>query len=191
MCAATSAAMNTCWRSPAKVVGSVRHATRKRCRCSALCLRSRSWRSCRIGISRSRFQRCCGRTFDFTADYSSNSVASRIKFRARVIAFLVEAGLLPADRARMLRGWVHSGFQVHQSRRIAAHECQDIERLAQYIVRNPFSIAKMQVNRSGDSILYRSGMNAKIKNTCSTLQFGSESNNNSIFSFKYSLFNLS
>jgi len=84
-------------------------------------------------------------------------------FRARVIAFLVEAGLLPADRARMLRGWVHSGFQVHQSRRIAAHECQDIERLAQYIVRNPFSIAKMQVNRSGDSILYRSGMNAKIK----------------------------
>ena len=82
---------------------------------------------------------------------------------ARVIAFLVEAGLLPLDRARMLRGWVHSGFQVHRSRRIAAHECQDIERLAQYIVRNPFSIAKMQVNRSGDSILYRSGMNAKIK----------------------------
>ena len=31
-------------------------------------------------------------------------------FRARVIAFLVEAGLLPLDRARMLRGWVHSGF---------------------------------------------------------------------------------
>ena len=27
----------------------------------------------------------------------------------------------------------HSGFNVHQSRRIAAHECQDIERLAQYI----------------------------------------------------------
>ena len=38
-----------------------------------------------------------------------------------------------------------------------------MERLAQYIVRNPFSIAKMQVNRSGDSILYRSGMNPKIK----------------------------
>ena len=30
-----------------------------------------------------------------------------------------------------------------------------MERLAQYILRNPFSIAKMQVNRSG--------MNAKIK----------------------------
>ena len=94
---------------------------------------------------------------------AGNHAALEQLFRARVIAFLVEARLLPADRARMLRCWVHSGFQVHQSRRIAAHECQDIERLAQYIVRNPFSVAKMQVNRSGDSILYRSGMNLKIK----------------------------
>ena len=38
---------------------------------------------------------------------------------------------------------------------------RNIERLAQYIVRNPFSVANMQVNRLGDSILYRSGMNAK------------------------------
>jgi len=100
---------------------------------------------------------------DVDAHLAGNHAALEQLFRARVIAFLVEAGLLPADRARMLRGWVHSGFQVHQSRRIAAHECQDIERLAQYIVRNPFSIAKMQVNRSGDSILYRSGMNPKFK----------------------------
>ena len=94
---------------------------------------------------------------------AGNHAALEQLFRARVIAFLVEAGLLPLDRARMVRGWVHSGFQVHQSRRIAALECQDIEHLAQYIVRNPFSIAKVQVNRSGDWILYRSGMNAKIK----------------------------
>jgi len=94
---------------------------------------------------------------------AGNHTALEQLFRARVIALLVEARLLPLDRARMLRGWVHSGFNVHQSRRIAAHECQDIERLAQYIVRNPFSVTKMQVNRSGDSILYRSGINPKIK----------------------------
>ena len=97
------------------------------------------------------------------AHHAGNHAALEQLFRARVIAFLVEVGLLPLDRARMLRGWVHSGFQVHQSRHIAANECQDMERLAQYIVRNPFSVSKMQVNRSGDSILYRSGMNAKIK----------------------------
>jgi len=86
---------------------------------------------------------------------AGNHAALEQLFRARVIAFLVEVGLLPLDRARMLRGWVHSGFQVHQSRRIAPNECQDIQRLAQYIARNPFSVAKMQVNRLGDSILYR------------------------------------
>ena len=46
-------------------------------------------------------------------------------------------------------------FCVQRPHGNAANECQDMERLAQYILRNPFSIAKMQVNRSG--------MNAKIK----------------------------
>jgi len=83
-------------------------------------------------------------------------------FRARVITFLAEEGLLPSERARMLRGWVHSGFNVHRSRRVQPDEREDLERLAQYIIRNPFSVEKMQVNQSGDSIIYRSGMNEKI-----------------------------
>ena len=44
------------------------------------------------------------------------------------------AALEQLFRARMLRSWVHSGFNVHLSRRIAPNECQDMERLAQYIV---------------------------------------------------------
>ena len=68
------------------------------------------------------------------AHLAGNHAGLEQLFCARVIAFLVEAGLLPLDRARMLHGWVHSGFQVHQSRRIAANECQDMERLAQYLV---------------------------------------------------------
>ena len=90
---------------------------------------------------------------DVNAHLAGNHAQLEQLFRARLIAFLVEVGLLPADRARMLRGWAHSEFQVHQSRRIGAHECQDMDRLAQYIVRNPFLIAKMQVNRSRDSSL--------------------------------------
>ena len=46
------------------------------------------------------------------AHLASNHAALEQLFRARVIAFLVEVGLLPADRPRMLRSWVHSGFQV-------------------------------------------------------------------------------
>jgi len=88
--------------------------------------------------------------------------------RARVITFLVDKGLLPPARANMLRGWVHSGFNVHRSRRVQPDEREDLERLAQYIIRNPFAVEKMQVaepsraNPDG-SIIYRSGLNPKIQ----------------------------
>ncbi len=89
-------------------------------------------------------------------------------FRARVIKFLVDKGLLPPKRANMLRGWVHSGFNVHRSRRVLPDESQDLERLAQYIIRNPFTVEKMQViapNRANpdSSVIYRSGLNPKIQ----------------------------
>ena len=51
------------------------------------------------------------------AHLAGNHAGLEQLFRARVIAFLVEARLLPVDRARMLRGWVHSGFQVFKSAR--------------------------------------------------------------------------
>jgi hypothetical protein len=47
-------------------------------------------------------------------------------FRARVITFLVDKGLLPPARANMLRGWVHSGFNMHRSRRVLPDEREDI-----------------------------------------------------------------
>ena len=84
-------------------------------------------------------------------------------FRARVITFLVKKGLLPPERARMLRGWTHSGFNIHRSQRVPPRNREDMERLAQYIIRNPFPVDKMQPNSSGDSIIYRSGMNPKIQ----------------------------
>jgi len=69
-------------------------------------------------------------------------------FRTRLITFLVEKGLLPPQRAHMLRGWVHSGFNVHRSRRVLPKQREDLERLAQYIIRNPFSVEKMQVSQT-------------------------------------------
>ena len=89
-------------------------------------------------------------------------------FRARIITFLVEKGLLPPARAEMLRGWVHSGFNVYRSRRVAPEERADLERLAQYIIRNPFAVEKMQITEANKanpdgSIIYHSGMNPKIQ----------------------------
>ena len=84
-------------------------------------------------------------------------------FRARVITFLVKKGQLLSERARVLRGWTHPGFDIHRSQRVPPGNRVDIERLAQYIIRNPFSADKIQPNRSGDSIIYCSGMNPKIQ----------------------------
>jgi len=84
-------------------------------------------------------------------------------FRTRTIAFLVNEGLLPSERARMLLGWKHSGFCVHCSKRVQSHQKEDLERLAQYIIRNPFSIEKMHPDQETGTIIYRSGMNPKIK----------------------------
>jgi hypothetical protein len=63
----------------------------------------------------------------------------------------------------MLLGWRHSGFNIHRSRRIAPSSREDLERLAQYIIRNPFSLDKMHPNATGESIIYRSGLNPKIR----------------------------
>lgn len=87
---------------------------------------------------------------------------------ARLITFLVDKGLLPPERARILRGWKHTGFNVQRSRRVLPEERDDLERLSQYMIRNPFSIEKMQVNpphwgSADSSIIYRSGMNPKIQ----------------------------
>lgn len=84
-------------------------------------------------------------------------------FRARVIAFLLEKGLLPPQRAQMLRGWKHSGFNIHHSRRVGPDEDRDRERLAQYIIRSPFSLKKMRLAGPGGSIVYRSEINPTIK----------------------------
>ena len=70
-------------------------------------------------------------------------------FRARVITFLVDKGLLPAARANMLRGWAHSGFNVHRSRRVLPDEREDLERLAQYIIRNPFAVESRAEGETG------------------------------------------
>jgi hypothetical protein len=57
---------------------------------------------------------------------------------------------------------------VHRSRRVLPDERVDLERLAQYIIRSPFAVEKMQVheaNRSSPdgSVIYHSGMNPKIQ----------------------------
>ena len=81
-------------------------------------------------------------------------------FRARVITFLVNGptadGTGKCCAARCIPDSTCTAAAVQPDER------EDLERLAQYIIRNLFSGQKMQVNQPGGSIIYQSGMSEKI-----------------------------
>ena len=83
-------------------------------------------------------------------------------FRAKVIHLLVEQKLLPTERVQILYSWKHSGFNVHVGEAVPPENKADLEGLAQYILRNPFSVEKMTLESPGDIVIYRSRLNAKI-----------------------------
>jgi hypothetical protein len=83
-------------------------------------------------------------------------------FRAKVIHLLVEAELLAPERVQILYSWKHSGFNVHAGEVLPPDAKADLEALAQYILRNPFSVEKMTLESPGDLVIYRSRLNAKI-----------------------------
>jgi hypothetical protein len=83
-------------------------------------------------------------------------------FRAKVIHLLVEEKLLAPERVQVLYSWKHSGFNLHAGEKVPPEAKADLEDLAQYILRNPFSVEKMTLESPGDMVIYRSRLNAKI-----------------------------
>ena len=83
-------------------------------------------------------------------------------FQARVLEWLVGLKLLPPERANTLRSWKHTGFNIHAGEQVVPENLADLERLAQYLLRNPFSVEKMTMEAPADMIIYRSKMNPKI-----------------------------
>jgi len=84
-------------------------------------------------------------------------------FRVRVIKMLVEEGLLAEELARKLLSWTHSGFSVHNGKPIDRNDADGLERVAQYIIRNPFSEQKMTYNEETGTVIYRSRKHANTK----------------------------
>ena len=83
--------------------------------------------------------------------------------RIRVIRMLVAERKLAKDLAGKLLSWRHSGFSVHNGNPVKREARLGLERLAQYIIRNPFSEEKMLYNEKTGSVIYRSKPNPKIK----------------------------
>jgi hypothetical protein len=107
----------------------------------------------------------------FTPDGSfhcmpQESMAPAIElFRHRFLHALREAGLISPKRLAHLLSWKHSGFNIDNGGEeiIAPHDTAGRERLAQYLLRHPFSLQKITWNATSKTVIYRSKRHHNIK----------------------------
>ena len=62
-----------------------------------------------------------------------------------------------------MRTWRHSGFSVHNSVRVRGHDAEGRIKLAQYMLRAPFSLEKMTYDARSGMVIYRSRMHQGLK----------------------------
>ncbi len=65
-------------------------------------------------------------------------------------------------RVQVFLSWKHSGFNLHSGEPVPPENKAQLEKLAQYILRNPFSVQKMTMESPTDTIICRSRLNPKI-----------------------------
>ena len=84
----------------------------------------------------------------------------RMAWREEVFSLYLAEGKIDAAVVENMRGWPHSGFGAHCSPPLAADDRAGIERLARYITRCPFSLARLiRVTKSGE-VIYRAEKDA-------------------------------
>ncbi|MCK5218104.1 transposase, partial [bacterium] len=66
---------------------------------------------------------------------------------------LVSEGKLAQELGKKLLSWRHSGFNLDHGRPVKRKDKAGLERLAQYILRNPFSEEKMIYNREQKQVI--------------------------------------
>ena len=86
-------------------------------------------------------------------------------FRHRFLAILREKKLISPNKLSNLLGWKHSGFHVHDGRDdlIDANNYGGRKRLAEYLLRHPFSLQKITWNATSKTVIYRSKRHHKTK----------------------------
>ena len=79
-------------------------------------------------------------------------------FQASVFAMLKKEGKIGDELINKLMNWRHSGFSVHNKVRIARDDEQGKEALAQYIIRNTFSVERLTYVEETGTVIYKSKM---------------------------------
>ena len=83
-------------------------------------------------------------------------------FSAQLLSELTRLGFISADLVTRMQTWKHTGFNADWGRSIPPENRAERESLCQYILRNPFSEAKVTLEHPKDTVIYRSRLNPKI-----------------------------
>ena len=73
----------------------------------------------------------------------------------KVFELFVREGKIDRATADQMRCWPHSGFSVDNSVYLAPHDIAGLRRLAEYILRCPFSLARVVRLTDDGSVIYR------------------------------------
>jgi len=85
-------------------------------------------------------------------------------FRHRFLALLRQEKLISERKLRQLLGWTHSGFSLDAGEKpVASSDVEGRKRLAEYLLRAPFSLEKITWNESTGKVIYRSKRNWHTK----------------------------
>ena len=79
-------------------------------------------------------------------------------FSHRFLHALHDAKLISPSKLANLLAWKHSGFNIHHGgeQPIPAHDAPGRKRLAEYLLRHPFSLQKITWNATSKTVIYRS-----------------------------------
>ena len=79
-------------------------------------------------------------------------------FRHRFLHALREAKLISPKKLADLLAWKHSGFHIHDGgeKPVPGHDSAGRKRLAEYLLRHPFSLQKITWNETTKTVIYRS-----------------------------------
>ena len=79
-------------------------------------------------------------------------------FRHRFLHALRESKLISPKKLADLLAWKHSGFHIHDGgeKPVPAHDSAGRKRLAEYLLRHPFSLQKITWNATTQTVIYRS-----------------------------------
>jgi len=84
-------------------------------------------------------------------------------FRHKVFTMLRREGKIDDALIKKLVGWRHSGCSIHHQVRIDGRDQDGREKLAQSILRAPFSQEKMRYHPKSRTVIYRSKMHRILK----------------------------